>query len=216
LPAAPGRRMNDIPGIERRTKIVCTIGPATSSRAQLRALLERGMNVARLNFSHGEPAEHAAVLAGVRALSEELDVPTAVLQDLAGPKVRIGTLAHGSVELEPGRRFTLTTHLVEGSRDRVSVSYARLPAAVKVGDTLLLADGVIDLRVEPARRVRVARSAVDGTALKGAPRVLERRLIRASGRRDAERPRPIVERSGCSRWAECAAWPASTAARFCA
>jgi pyruvate kinase len=140
--------MNDIPGSERRTKIVCTIGPATSSRAQLRALLERGMNVARLNFSHGEPAEHAAVLAGVRALSEELDVPTAVLQDLAGPKVRIGTLAHGSVELEPGRRFTLTTHLVEGSRDRVSVSYARLPAAVKVGDTLLLADGVIDLRVE--------------------------------------------------------------------
>jgi pyruvate kinase len=83
--------MNDIPGIERRTKIVCTIGPATSSLAQLRALLERGMNVARLNFSHGAPAEHGAVLAGIRALGEELDVPTAVLQDLAGPKVRIGT-----------------------------------------------------------------------------------------------------------------------------
>ena len=140
--------MNDSAGIERRTKIVCTIGPATSSRAQLRALLERGMNVARLNFAHGEPAEHGAVLAGIRALSEELDVPTAVLQDLAGPKVRIGTLAHGSVELEPGRRFTLTTRPVEGSRDRVSVSYARLPAEVGVGDMLLLADGVIHLRVE--------------------------------------------------------------------
>jgi pyruvate kinase len=71
--------MNGIPGIERRTRIVCTIGPATSSPAQLRALLERGMNVARLNFSHGEPAEHGAVLGGIRALSEELDVPTAVL-----------------------------------------------------------------------------------------------------------------------------------------
>jgi pyruvate kinase len=140
--------MNDIRGIERRTRIVCTIGPATSSRAQLRALLERGMNVARLNFSHGEPSEHVAVLAGIRALNEELDVPAAILQDLAGPKVRIGTLAHGSVELEPGGQFTLTTHPVEGSRDRVSVSYARLPAEVGVGDTLLLADGVIHLRVE--------------------------------------------------------------------
>jgi pyruvate kinase len=140
--------VSDILGIERRTRIVCTIGPATASRAQLRALLERGMNVARLNFSHGEAAEHGAVLAGIRALSEELDVPTAVLQDLAGPKVRIGTLAQDSVELEPGRRFTLTTRAVEGSRDRVSVSYARLPNAVGVGDTLLLADGAILLRVE--------------------------------------------------------------------
>jgi pyruvate kinase len=140
--------MNGIPGIERRTKIVCTIGPASASPAQLRVLLERGMNVARLNFAHGEASEHGAVLAGIRTLSEELDVPTAVLQDLAGPKVRIGTLAHGSVELEPGRRFTLTTRRVEGSRDRVSVSYPRLPAEVGVGDTLLLADGVIHLRVE--------------------------------------------------------------------
>jgi pyruvate kinase len=140
--------MSDIPGFERRTKIVCTIGPATSARAPLRALLERGMNVARLNFSHGNPAEYETVLAEIRALSEELGIATAVLQDLAGPKVRIGTLADDSVELEPGRPFTLTTRQVEGSRDRVSVSYARLPAAVGVGDTLLLADGVILLRVE--------------------------------------------------------------------
>ena len=140
--------MSDIPGFERRTKIVCTIGPATSARVPLRALLERGMNVARLNFSHGSPAEHETVLAEIRALSEELGIATAVLQDLAGPKVRIGTLADGSVELEPGRPFTLTTRQIEGSRDRVSVSYARLPAAVGVGDTLLLADGVILLRVE--------------------------------------------------------------------
>ena len=117
--------MSDIPGFERRTKIVCTIGPATSARVPLRALLERGMNVARLNFSHGSPAEHETVLAEIRALSEELGIATAVLQDLAGPKVRIGTLADGSVELEPGRPFTLTTRQIEGSRDRVSVSYAR-------------------------------------------------------------------------------------------
>ena len=140
--------MTDIPGMERRTKIVCTIGPATSSRAQLRALLERGMNVARLNFSHGEPAEHLAVIAGIRALSAELDIPTAVLQDLAGPKVRIGAVAGGSIHLEAGRRFTLTTRPAEGSCDLVSVSYAGLPDAVRVGDTLLLADGVIHLHVE--------------------------------------------------------------------
>jgi pyruvate kinase len=140
--------MSDVAGTERRTKIVCTIGPATSSRPQLRALIEAGMNVARLNFSHGEPAEHVAVIADVRALGRELDVPVAVLQDLAGPKVRIGELPGGSVELEPGGRFTLTTRSVEGSRERASVSYAGLPGAVHAGDTLLLADGAIALRVE--------------------------------------------------------------------
>jgi pyruvate kinase len=140
--------MSDIAGTERRTKIVCTIGPATSSRPQLRALLEGGMNVARLNFSHGEPAEHVAVLADVRALGRELDLSVAVLQDLAGPKVRIGTLPGGSVELEPGAPFTLTTRSLEGSREGASVSYAGLPGAVRAGDTLLLADGAIVLRVE--------------------------------------------------------------------
>jgi pyruvate kinase len=88
-----------------------------------------------------------SVLADVRALGRELDVPVAVLQDLAGPKVRIGTLPGGSVELEPGGRFTLTTRPVEGSRELVSVSYAGLPGAVRPGDTLLLADGAIVLRI---------------------------------------------------------------------
>lgn len=140
--------MSDIAGTERRTKIVCTIGPATSSRPRLRALLEAGMNVARLNFSHGEPAEHVAVIADVRALGRELDVPVAVLQDLAGPKVRVGALPGGGVDLEPGGRFTLTTRPDEGSRERASVSYAGLPGAVRTGDTLLLADGAVALRVD--------------------------------------------------------------------
>lgn len=125
--------MSEIPSIERRTKIVCTIGPATSSRAQFRALLDRGMNVARLNFAHGEPAEHGAVLAGIRALSEEFDVRWRAAASSSSP--------------DAGSPFT-TTRPIEGSRDRVSVSYARLPAEVGVGDTLLLADGVIQLRVE--------------------------------------------------------------------
>lgn len=133
---------------QRRTKIVCTIGPATASEARLRALIEAGMNVARLNFSHGERGQHGAVIARIRTLADELGVAVAILQDLAGPKVRIGTLAGEWVELQPGQVFTLTTRPNEGSRERVSVSYAGLPAEVQPGDALLLADGTIELRVE--------------------------------------------------------------------
>ena len=133
---------------QRRTKIVCTIGPATASEERLRALIENGMNVARLNFSHGERAEHATVIARVRTLAEGLDAPVAILQDLAGPKVRIGNLAAGWVDLEADQPFTLTTRPVDGSRDRVSVSYDGLPAEVQPGDALLMADGTIELRIE--------------------------------------------------------------------
>jgi pyruvate kinase len=133
---------------QRRTKIVCTIGPATASEARLRALIANGMNVARLNFSHGEHGQHAAVVARIRTLADELGVAVAILQDLAGPKVRIGTLAEEWVELQPAQPFTLTTRPIDGSRERVSVSYAGLPAEVQPGDALLMADGTIELRVE--------------------------------------------------------------------
>lgn len=106
------------------------------------------MDVARLNFSHGDREQHGAALARVRRLAERLGVPVAILQDLAGPKVRIGMFAEGWVELESGRPFTLTTRPVEGSRDRVSVSYEGLPREVAPGDALLLADGTIELLVE--------------------------------------------------------------------
>jgi pyruvate kinase len=131
----------------RRTKIVCTIGPATSSEEQLRALVAAGMNVARLNFSHGTHADHASVIERIRRLGEELRRPIAILQDLAGPKVRVGTFAGGCAELVPGSPFTLTTRAVEGSEREVSVSYADLPREVRPGDTLLLADGTIQLEV---------------------------------------------------------------------
>jgi len=101
--------------MQRQTKIVCTIGPATSSEAALQALIEAGMNVARLNFAHGDHAQHGAVIARVRALSERLDAPVAVLQDLAGPKVRIGTVADGSIMLQAGQSLALTTDPVEES-----------------------------------------------------------------------------------------------------
>jgi pyruvate kinase len=134
--------------MQRQTKIVCTIGPATSGEIDLEALAEAGMNVARLNFAHGSHAQHGVVLARIRALAERLDTPIAVLQDLGGPKVRIGTVADGTITLDAGQPLVLTTEPVEGSTSRVSVSYANLPCEVEAGGTLLLADGMIQLRVE--------------------------------------------------------------------
>jgi pyruvate kinase len=151
--------------MQRQTKIVCTIGPATASEAALRALIEAGMNVARLNFAHGDHVQHGAVLARVRALAERLDAPVAVLQDLAGPKVRIGTVADGGIALEAGHPLVITTHPVEGSPSRVSVSYADLPRAVDVGDELLLADGSIQLRVERVTEVDIHCRVVVGGRL---------------------------------------------------
>jgi pyruvate kinase len=148
-----------------RTKIVCTIGPATSSEEQLRALVVAGMNVARLNFSHGSHADHAGVIARVRRLGEELRRPIAILQDLAGPKVRIGTFTGGAVELVPGRPFTLTTRAIEGSEREVSVSYADLPREVRPRDMLLLADGTIQLEVREVRGSDVECTVVVGGTL---------------------------------------------------
>jgi pyruvate kinase len=134
-------------GFRRATKIICTIGPASASDAGLAALAEAGMDVARLNFSHGERAEHGRVLDSVRALATRRGTPIAVLMDLAGPKVRIGEFPDGHVTLEAGDRFTLTTRPVEGSRTGVSLSYAGLPAEVEPGHSLLLADGAVELKV---------------------------------------------------------------------
>lgn len=134
--------------IERKTKIVCTIGPATESPEQLQALLEAGMNVARLNFSHGSHAEHGQRITHLRRLAAEAQTSLAILQDLAGPKVRIGTFADGPIELQTGDSFTLTTRPVQGNAHEVSVSYALLPKEVKPGDVLLLADGNLELEVK--------------------------------------------------------------------
>lgn len=130
-----------------KSKIVCTIGPASQSEEQLRQLIQAGANVVRLNFSHGTQEEHAHIIARVRRIAGQLDVPVAILQDLAGPKVRIGTFTNGSITLTAGSSFTLTTRLVAGTEHLVSISYAQLPQEVRSGDTLLLADGAVILEV---------------------------------------------------------------------
>ncbi len=133
----------------KRTKIVATIGPASRDPLVLRELFRSGVNVVRLNFSHGSHADHAAVIEDVRRVSSELGIHVAILQDLPGPKVRTGLMdgGSGSIILLEGQHFTLTTSAVEGTQDRVSVSYAHLPRDVTAGKQIYLADGSIALRI---------------------------------------------------------------------
>ncbi len=131
----------------RRTKIVCTIGPATSSPEMLEALMKAGMNVARLNFSHGTPDSHAATVERIRGISNSLGLSVAILQDLPGPKTRTIGPVDGPVELREGVRFNLTTRDVPGSSEEVAVTLRSLPQDVTPGDAVLLDDGKIELRV---------------------------------------------------------------------
>ncbi|MGC1380104.1 MAG: pyruvate kinase [Candidatus Baltobacteraceae bacterium] len=137
------------PILEKRTKIVATVGPASSDPAILRSLFVCGANVLRLNFSHGTPDEHAAVIRNARKISAELGIHTAILQDLPGPKVRTGLLADGlaSVYLERGARFAITTEPIAGTAERVSTTYRDLPADVAIGTRLYLQDGQIALQI---------------------------------------------------------------------
>src|SRR4051794_36936994 len=132
----------------RRAKIVCTLGPASREPAFIGDLIDEGMNVARINFSHGRAEEHVATIAAVRAQAELRGRPVAVLQDLQGPKIRVGRFEAGAVELEPGADFILTTRDVPGTAQIASTTYAGLPRDVKAGDMLLLDDGLLQLEVD--------------------------------------------------------------------
>lgn len=131
----------------KHTKIVCTIGPASSSANVIRALAEAGMNVARLNFSHGTHEEHVSWIKTIREVSAELNRPIAILQDLAGPKLRIGKIESDNVVLKEGEKLILTNRDVPGDEKEISISYPSLPNSVKIGDQVLLADGELELRV---------------------------------------------------------------------
>ena len=130
-----------------RTKVVCTIGPASRSSETLEQLIRAGMDVARLNFSHGTQAEHLEVITAVRSIAARLGRPVAILQDLAGLKIRVGEIASGAVTLEAGAPFTLTTRQILGSRQEVSVPYPHLTEGLRPGDALRLSDGDLELEV---------------------------------------------------------------------
>jgi len=130
-----------------KTKIVCTIGPASDSQDILERLIRAGMNVARLNFSHGDVAEHQTVIGRIREASRTTGQRVAIMADLPGPKIRLGQFAEEPVKLWTGDTFTLTTEEIEGTGNRVSVTFAELPQAVRPGDRLFLNDGIVQLKV---------------------------------------------------------------------
>ncbi len=132
---------------QRKTKIVCTIGPATSSRSALKNLILAGMDVARLNFSHGDHEGHRQVVLAIRSLSERLGRPVAILQDLQGPKIRTGRFEGGSVELKPRQEWVVTPRKVKGRPNIIPVDYPRMAAELEKGHRILLADGALELVV---------------------------------------------------------------------
>jgi pyruvate kinase len=135
---------------EQRTKIVCTIGPASRSVETMTELIEAGADFFRLNFSHGSRSDHAENVARVREASERTGTEVGILGDLPGPKLRIDTVKDGVVELETGSELLLSTEYELGTPERLSIGWDGLPAAVKPGDQIYLADGRIRLRVEEA------------------------------------------------------------------
>lgn len=131
----------------RKTKIVCTLGPATDQDGVLRAMIRAGMNVARFNFSHGSHEEHKVRLDALKSLRRELNLPVAAMLDTRGPEIRLKTFAGGSVQLKTNQEFTLTTRDVSGDVHQCSITYPELPGDVHAGDTILLDDGLIRLTV---------------------------------------------------------------------
>ena len=134
--------------LAQRVRIVATIGPASQKREILLAMMQAGMNVARLNFSHGEYADHAESIRLIRSAAAEFRHPIAILQDLQGVKIRIGALQAGKVMLQDGQAYTLTAREVPGDERETSISWKSLPQDVQPGDRLLLDDGRLILRVE--------------------------------------------------------------------
>ncbi|MCL2458733.1 MAG: pyruvate kinase [Desulfobulbus sp.] len=131
-----------------KTKLVCTIGPASDSPAMLRQMLAAGMTIARLNFSHGDFHVHGVTIKHIREAAAEMRRPVAIMADLPGPKIRIGVLGEEPVDLTIGSRFTLTTEEMIGTAARVSVTLKELPRAVSPGDILFINDGLIQVQVE--------------------------------------------------------------------
>ena len=151
----------------KRTKIVCTLGPSSDDEATLRAMIQGGMNVARLNLSHGTRAEHLVRMSSVRRLSGELGEHVAVMVDTRGPDVRIGDLETETVELLNGAELTLTGERIAGNAQRLSVSFPDLPSLLASGDIVYLDDGMIELEVIRAGVSEAVCRVVAGGTLRG-------------------------------------------------
>jgi pyruvate kinase len=153
--------------INKKTKIVCTIGPASESADVLASLLESGMNIMRLNFSHGDFPEHQNRVDNLKIATAKTGITAETLQDLGGPKIRIGTFATDSITLVIGDTFTLTTDKIEGDQHKVFVNYPLLPVEVKAGDHIFLNDGIQKLVVTEVTGNDVVCKVLAGGYMKG-------------------------------------------------
>lgn len=151
--------------MSRRAKIVCTLGPASSSAERIRLLVDTGLDVARLNLSHGTHEDHRQAYLRVRRASDETGRAVGVLADLQGPKIRLGPLADGPVRLAPGEHFTITTEDVPGDGHEVSTTYAGLPDDARPGEKILVDDGQVVLEVTSVRGTRVGTRVLVGGAV---------------------------------------------------
>ena len=148
-----------------RTKIICTLGPATDAPEVLREMIISGLNVARLNFSHGSHEEHKIRAEAVKRLRKELGKPVAVMIDTKGPDIRVGRFAENFIELQAGQEFVLVTYPVTGDSGRAYITYADLPKHVRAGDTILLDDGLISIRVTGVRAEEIFCTVLSGGIL---------------------------------------------------
>ena len=146
----------------RKTKMICTIGPASQEEDILREIIKSGMNVARFNFSHGDHEEHGRKLERVRRISRELHLPVAVLLDTRGPEIRLCDFENGKVELVEGQKFTLTTEDILGTSERATITYKNLVNDVKPGNSILIDDGLIGLRVEEVTDKDIVCTVLNG------------------------------------------------------
>lgn len=152
--------------LTKRTKIVATIGPASNSQEVLKRLIEAGANVLRLNFSHGSHADHEKNIKTIRQISSENDYHVGILQDLQGPKIRIGLVKDGGVQIDDGQQLIITTDDIEGNAERVSTVYKEIVNDVKSGDTILVDDGNIELKTISVEGNQVLTEVVHGGILK--------------------------------------------------
>ncbi len=149
----------------RKTKIVCTLGPATNSEEMIRQLIQAGMNVVRLNFSHGSQQEHRLMIEAIRKAAAQLGKAIPILQDLQGPKLRVGKMKNGSIALNRGQQISLVAEEILGDEQRIGTSYRYLANDVQPGDKILLDDGLIELKVVHVYRTEVICQVITGGML---------------------------------------------------
>ncbi|MEX0686590.1 MAG: pyruvate kinase [Balneolales bacterium] len=150
----------------RKTKIVCTIGPSSNTPEMIEALVRSGMNVARLNFSHGTHEDHKKVVHNIRMVAEKLNTSIAILMDLQGPKIRVGQMKHGGQEITTDSSVILTPLDVLGSNDLIPIDYAQLTNDATIGDTILMDDGLLEFKIEKMENGKIMARTIVGGLLK--------------------------------------------------